>query len=92
MKFEPSKRVVRAMDKEKTVQLHTGFPTLHAEASTFRGQQTSISFGTGYTFTETLAPGQIYKYRFNSNELKKPIQETIKQAGWSYKEVAFGKL
>lgn len=92
MKFDPEKRVVRALNKEKTVETHFGFPKIQSEFSTFKGQQTSISFGTGYAFTETLAPGQVYKYRFNSNELKKPIQDAVKQAGWSYKEVIFGKL
>ena len=67
-------------------------PSLSVEASFFKGQQSSISFGTGYAFTETLAPGQVYKYKFNTNELKKPIQETIKEAGWNYKGVEFGKL
>lgn len=92
LKLDPAKREVRALDKENTVQWHAGFPTFHAEASTFKGQQTSFSFGTGYTFTENLAPGQVYKYKFNSNELKKPIQDAVKEAGWNYKGVAFGKL
>jgi hypothetical protein len=92
MKFDSAKKEVRTMDKETTVQWQAGFPSLHAEASTFKGQQTSISFGTGYSFTETLASGQVYKYRFNSNELKKPIQDAVKEAGWNYKGVTFGKL
>jgi len=92
MKFDPAKKEVRTMDKETTVQWQAGFPTFHAEASTFRGQQTSISFGTGYAFSETLASGQVYKYKFNSNELKKPIQDAVKEAGWNYKGIAFGKL
>ena len=45
-----------------------------------------------YTFTEELTPGQVYKYRFNTNEIKKPIQEAVSACGWSYKGVAFGKL
>jgi hypothetical protein len=53
---------------------------------------TSVEFGTAYAFTETLAPGQVYHYRFNTNELKKPIQDTLSECGWNYKSVAFGKL
>ena len=30
----------------------------------------SIEFGTAYAFTETLAPGQVYNYRFATRELK----------------------
>jgi len=92
MKFDPAKKEVRTMDKETTVQWQGGFPSFHGEASTFKGQQTSISIGMGYAFTETLASGQVYKYRFNSNEMKKPIQDTVKEAGWKYKGIAFGKL
>jgi len=39
-----------------------------------------------------LRPGQVYKYRFNSSELKKPLQEVVTKAGWSWKPVAFGRL
>jgi len=92
MKFDPSKREVRAMDEELNVSWRAGVPGLSAEASFFKGQKTSISFGTGYAFTENLAPGQVYKYKFNTNELKKPIQDAIAASGWTYKGVAFGKL
>jgi hypothetical protein len=53
---------------------------------------TSAEFGAGYAFTETLGPGQVYKYRFNTNEIKKPIQEVTAACGWRYKGIAFGKL
>jgi len=92
MKLDPQKRQVRAVDREYTLEWKAGVPSLSLAASTFRGQQTSISFGSGYAFTETLAPGQVYQYKFNTNELKKPIQEAVAASGWSYKGVAFGKL
>ena len=57
MKFDPGKREVRAMDEELSVSWKKGVPSLSAEASFFRGQKSSISFGTGYAFTENLAPG-----------------------------------
>jgi hypothetical protein len=92
MKFDPSKREVRAMDEELNVSWRAGVPSFSAEASFFKGQKSSISFGTGYAFTENLAPGQVYKYKFNTNELKKPIQDAITASGWTYKGIAFGKL
>ena len=92
LKLDPARREVRAMDREYTLQWRAGVPSLSVEASFFKGQKSSISFGTGYAFTETLAPGQVYKYKFNTNELKKPIQETVAACGWTYKGVAFGKL
>jgi len=92
MKLDSARREVRAMDQELNVSWKAGVPHLSFEASFFRGQKSSISFGTGYAFTENVAPGQVYKYKFNTNELKKPIQETVASCGWTYKGVAFGKL
>ena len=31
-------------------------------------------------------------YRFNTGELKGPIQEVVTEAGWTYKGISFGKL
>jgi len=92
MKLDPEKKEVRAVDEEHTVEWRAGVPSLSVAVSKFRGQQTSVEFGTGYAFTEELAPGQIYKYRFNTKEIKKPIQDAVAACGWSYKGVAFGKL
>jgi hypothetical protein len=92
MKFDPSKNELRAQDREYSVSWSAGIPSLSFEASAFRGQTTSVQFGVGYAFTETLAPGQVYKYKFSTNELKKPIQDTCAASGWSYKGVSFGKL
>lgn len=92
MKFDEAKHEVRAKDEEYTVEWRAGVPSLSIAASKFSGQKTSIEFGTAYAFTEELKPGQVYKYRFNTNEIKKPIQEAVTDAGWTYKGVAFGKL
>ena len=92
MKFDEAKQEVRAKDEEYTVEWRAGVPSLSLSASKFSGQKTSIEFGTAYAFTEELKPGQVYNYRFNTNEIKKPIQEAVTACGWTYKGVAFGKL
>jgi hypothetical protein len=92
LKLDADKSELRAQDHEYTVSWSAGIPHLSLEASSFKGQKTSVQFGTSFAFTETLAPGQVYKYRFNTNELKKPIQDICASCGWSYKGVAFGKL
>ena len=92
MKFDEGKHEVRAKDEEYTVEWRAGVPSLSLAASKFSGQKTSIEFGTAYAFTEELKPGQVYNYRFNTNEIKKPIQEAVTACGWNYKGVAFGKL
>lgn len=92
MKFDESKHEVRARDEEYTVEWRAGVPSLSVSASKFSGQKTSIEFGTAYAFTEELKPGLVYNYRFNTNEIKKPMQEAVTACGWTYKGVAFGKL
>jgi len=92
MKFDEAKQQVRAKDEEYTVEWKAGVPSLSMSASKFQGQTASIEFGTAYAFTEELKPGQVYKYRFSTSEIKKPIQEAITACGWTYKGVTFGKL
>ncbi len=92
MKFDEDRHEVRAKDEEYTVEWRAGVPSLSIAASKFSGQKTSIEFGTAYAFTEELKPGQVYNYRFNTNEIKKPIQEAVTACGWAYKGIAFGKL
>ena len=92
LKLRDEDHEVRAMDQEYTLSWSAGVPRLELAASAFKGQKQSIEFGTGYAFTETLAPGQVYNYRFATKELKQPIQDTVISCGWTYKGVAFGKL
>ena len=92
MKLDEAKHEVRAKDEEYTVEWRAGLPSLSLSVSKFKGQTTSMEFGTAYAFTEELKPGQVYKYRFSTNEIKKPIQEAVASCGWTYKGVAFGKL
>jgi hypothetical protein len=92
MKFDEAKHQVRAKDEEYTVEWRAGVPSLSMSASKFQGQTTSIEFGKAYAFTEELKPGEVYNYRFNTNEIKKPIQDAVTACGWTYKGIAFGKL
>jgi hypothetical protein len=92
LKLDPAKHELRAMDQEYEVSWDGGLPVLRVAASAFKGQKQSVEFGSAYAFTETTPGGQVYKYRFNTAEIKKPVQETVTGAGWTYKGVAFGKL
>jgi hypothetical protein len=92
MKMDEASHELRAMDREYSVEWAAGIPNLSLAVSSFKGQSTSVEFGQAFGFTETLAPGQIYKYKFSTNELKKPIQDAVLACGWVYKGVAFGKL
>ena len=92
LKMDEASHELRAMDREYSVEWKAGVPSLSLAVSSFKGQSTTVEFGQAFGFTETLALGQIYKYKFNSNELKKPIQDAVLACGWVYKGVAFGKL
>jgi hypothetical protein len=92
MKLDPAKHELRAQDHEYTLQWSAGIPKLTLAVSSFKGKSTAVEFGSGYAFTETLAPGQVYKYKFSTSEIKKPLQEVAAACGWSFKGIAFGKL
>ena len=87
MKLDPAKHEVRAQDREMEISWSAGVPKLSYSVSGFKGQTQEISFGAQYAFTEELAPGQVYKYRFNTNEIKKPLQEAVTSCGWTYRGV-----
>jgi len=92
MKFDEGDHELRAKDEEYEVSWRAGVPSLSLAKSKTMGQTQSIQFGAAYGFTEELRPGEIYQYRFNTGELKGPIQEAVTACGWTYKGVSFGKL
>jgi len=92
MRLDVEKSEVRAVDMDYTVSWRAGVPELELHASGFRGQKSEISFGTAYAFSEELEFGQVYNYRFNSAEIKKPLQQAVTDNGWTWRGVAFGKL
>lgn len=92
IKFANEKHEVRTKDEEYTLSWKAGMPSLSLSASKFQGQMTSVEFGAAYAFTEELKPGEVYNYRFNTNEIKKPIQDMVAACGWKHKGVSFGKL
>jgi hypothetical protein len=69
-----------------------GVPTLSISRTSFKGQQSSVEFGSSYGFKEDLGIGQQYKYFFKTSEIKGPIQEAVIACGWVYKGVVFGRL
>ncbi len=92
LRLDEATHEVRAMDREYTLAWQAGVPRLTLAATAFKGQMQSVEFGKAYAFTEKLEPGQVYNYRFDTREIKQPIQEAVIRCGWTYKGVAFGKL
>jgi hypothetical protein len=92
LKLDEASKEVRAQDREWQVAWSAGIPTLSIAASSFKGQEKSFQFGASYGFTEDLGVGQQYKYRFETGEIKKPLQEAVNACGWTYRGVVFGKV
>ena len=89
IKLNPEKHEVKARDQEFSVSWSAGVPSLSLSASKQMGQIHEFKFGTGYGFTENGKFGEVYKYKFNTNEIKKPIQDKVTSCGWTYKGVIF---
>ena len=83
MRLDEAAHEVRSVDQEWSVEWKAGIPQMSLAVSAFRGQQVSIEFGKAYGFTETLAPGEIYNYRFATKELKEPLQKVVAAHGWT---------
>ncbi|MDP2624888.1 MAG: hypothetical protein Q8P27_01750 [Candidatus Peregrinibacteria bacterium] len=92
MVLDDLKKEVRTLDKSFDLAWSAGIPSISATVEVFRGQKMEVSGGMGYAFTEELKPGVVYRYRFNTGEMKKPLDEAILNSGWSIKKVAFSKL
>jgi hypothetical protein len=83
---------LRASDETRSVSWQAGIPSVSREVEVRKGQQYEMSFGSAYAFTEQGHSGEVYRYRFNSNEVKKPLKQAVTDAGWTYRAVPFGKL
>lgn len=92
LKLDEAEKAVRAQDHEYEISWSAGVPRMSLAVKSFKGQTQSVEFGQAYGFTETGTLGEIYKYKFNTGEIKKPLQEAVTAGGWVYKGVAFGGL
>jgi hypothetical protein len=92
MKFDEARGVVRSSDQEWSVEWRAGVPDLTLAGSGFKGQSWEMSFESVHAFREDGSWGEIYSYRFNTNEIKGPLQKAAAEAGWGWKGVSFGKL
>ena len=93
LKLDTEAGEVRSTDRDFTVEWRSGLPSLSFSAEGFRGQKIEMSFGTGYAFREDdLRFGKVYDYRFQTRELKAPLQEVAAIHGWTWRPVAFGRL
>lgn len=87
LKFDEANREVRNLDEQATISWGGGIPSVSKSWS--RGQMNEIEMGKAYSFTETGEFGQVYNYKFNSNEIKNPLRDAVTEHGWGWKAVSF---
>jgi hypothetical protein len=92
MKLDAAKGEVRAVDQEWEVEWRVGEPVLSLKGSAFRGRKWEKSFETVWAFREDGSFGEIYDYRFDTDEIHAPLIAAAHKAGWGWRSVAFGKL
>lgn len=92
LKFDEAAAEVRSVDRDWSVEWRVGVPSLALNAAAFRGQKTEVSFGAATAFTEDGGYGQVYKYRFNTKEMKGPLQDLVSAGGWGWRGVALTAL
>ncbi|GAA2511618.1 hypothetical protein [Streptomyces longisporus] len=92
MRLVPEKHEIRSIDQQLEVTWVDGTPRLAFVAEAQRGQVQTVSkrwtLGRGedggLEATET--------FRFDSADLKNPLQDTVLGAGWTWRGVITGKL
>jgi hypothetical protein len=92
IRFDAERHEVRAVDQELSVEWSAGAPRISVTAAKFQGQKQTVEFGRAVAFTEQRGPGEVYQYRFDTREIKGPVQDAVTACGWTYKGVAFGRL
>lgn len=89
--LDTEKHEVLTSDREYSIAWRSGAPVISVAVEKIKGQKQSIEFSATCAFAEEFKPGQVYNYRFNSAEMKKPIQNAVTESGWLYRRIVLGK-
>lgn len=93
MRLDADTAELRAVQRDWTVEWRAGVPSLGLSAEAFRGQKVELSWGKAWAFREEdLRFGTVYDWRFDTRELKGPLQEAAAVHGWAWRPVSFGRL
>ena len=92
MRLHEDLHEVRTVDHSRSLDWSTGVPVLAAGWQVTRGRQVSVEFGKAYAFTEQLQFGQVYNYRFNSSEMRHPLEQATLAQGWSWRAALLSPL
>ncbi len=87
LSFNEDDKTVKALEESFSIEWRAGIPNISFQAEKFQGRTIgSKSFGIGYAFQgpDPLSIGQVYNYRFDVSEMKKPLIEITTDAGWDF--------
>ncbi|GGU20515.1 hypothetical protein GCM10010289_47810 [Streptomyces violascens] len=92
LRIVPARHEVRALDRQWDVTWVGGTPTLAVSTEYTRGQVHTVSRrwtpgrgpDGGFEATKT--------FHLDSSEIKKPLQHTVLQSGWTWRGVVVGRL
>ncbi|MFM9372849.1 hypothetical protein [Streptomyces sp. Da 82-17] len=93
MRLVPEKHAVRALDEQYDVTWAGETPSLALSAEARRGQVRTVSTRRTLGGADGHADdGSDGTFRFDSADLKTPLQETVLAAGWTWRGVVSGRL
>ena len=92
LRFDEASQQVRAKDFDYEVNWAAGVPQLSLSKKSTWGQSSSKEFGASYGLKEDLTLGEQYKFSFDSEKIKTPVQQAVLACGWVYKGVIFGRV
>ena len=95
MLLDESRRSVRFFEDLGKLEWSVGTaglkPMVHYSSSFFRGRVLfKKEMGVGYAFRNTwpLEFGKVYDYKFDIDELRAPLKETVEKSGWEWVPVS----
>lgn len=87
IKLDAKRHRATLIDLETSMNWSVGPAKFRFHASFFRGIDVAYKREIVYAINEAFQPGKVVDYRFANNEIKDPVMNTIREAGW---DVRFG--
>ena len=87
VKLDAKRHRATLIDLETSTDWSVSPTKFRFHASFFRGIDVTYRREIVYAINEAFQPGKVVDYRFTNNEIKDPVMNTIREAGW---DVRFG--
>ena len=90
--LDEARRTVRGLDRATTLEWRAGVPSPVAGGKVEWGRQMTAEAAIGFGFRDDLSFGEVYRYAFRSQDLKRPVQAIVLAHGWIWHAVGPGRL